>query len=83
MKVVLIRLSSAKQVQNFVDALVPLEGDFELIAYNFILDARSFMGIFALDLTKPLRLKIHNDSIENMMAIEPFRIDTENTDHEQ
>ena len=52
MQEVRIRLSSAKQVQKFVGALAPLEGDFELIADHFILDARSFMGIFAFDLSQ-------------------------------
>jgi len=83
MKEVWIRLSSTREVQTFVGALAPLEGDFELIADHFILDARSFMGIFAFDLTKPLHLKVYNDSNVNMTAIAPYRIDMGDTDHEQ
>jgi hypothetical protein len=74
-KEVWICLSSAKQVQKFVGTLVPLEGDFELIADHMILDARSFMGIFAFDLSRPLRLKIYRDTAETMAAIAPYQVD--------
>ena len=77
MQEVLIRLISSIHAQKFVCALTPLEGEFRLISDNLILDARSFMGIFAFDLSRPIRLKIYNDSIENMTAIAPYRIDEE------
>ena len=83
MKEVWIRLSSIQQVHQFVGALAPLAGDFEVVADHFILDARSFMGYFALDLTKPLLLKIYDDSAENMAAIAAYRTDVEETGHEQ
>ena len=77
MKEVWIRLSSAKQVQQFVGDLVPLQGDFELVSDHKLLDARSLMGIFGFDLTQPLRLKIYNDSPANLAAIKPYRVDVE------
>ena len=83
MKEVWIRLSSIQQVQKFVGALAPLAGEFEVTADHFILDARSFMGYFALDLTQPLRLRIYNGSAENMAAVAPYRTDLEETEHEQ
>lgn len=82
MQEVWIRLSSAKQVQKFVGDLVPLKGDFELISDRMLLDARSLMGIFGFDLTRPLRLKIYQDSPENLAAIAPYRVDVEETQHE-
>lgn len=83
MRDVWIRLSSAKQVQRFVSSLVPLAGDFELIAAQYVLDARSLMGIFGFDLSKPLHLKIYHDSPENLAAIQPYLADMEETPHEQ
>ena len=83
MQEVWIRLSSARQVQKFVADLVPLEGDFELISDHMLLDARSLMGIFGFDLSKPLRLKIYQDSAENLAAIAPYRVNMEATEHEQ
>ncbi len=82
MKEVLIRLSSTKQVQQFVKDLVPLQGDFELVSDQYVLDARSLMGIFGFDLTQPLRLKIYNDNPVNLAAIAPYRVDVEEKEHE-
>lgn len=72
MKNVFIRLQSIEQVQHFVNTLAPLEGDFELITKKHILDARSMMGIFSLDLSVPIKLKVYNDNEQNMNAIQPF-----------
>ncbi len=72
MKNVEIYLPSAEVVQEFVETLTPLEGDFELVSPGTILDARSLMGIFGFDLTKPVTLKIYQPSPENMAAIKPF-----------
>ena len=83
MQEVWIRLSSAKEVQKFVGDLVPLEGDFELVSDNMLLDARSLMGIFGFDLSRPLRLKIYLDSPVNLAAIAPYRVNVEETQHEQ
>ncbi len=72
MQSVYVRLSTPEIVQQFVDTLSPLNGAFDLISGRYILDARSLMGIFSLDLTKPIELKIYDDTPETMRAIEPF-----------
>ena len=79
----MIRLSSVKDVQRFVNTLAPLRGDFELISGQFILDARSLMGILRFDLSKPLCLKILNNCPENLTAIQPFRVDAAEDEYEQ
>lgn len=83
MKEVWIRLPSTKQVQRFVSALTALPGDFELVDRQYVLDARSLMGIFGFDLSRPLRLKIYQDSPEALAAISPFLADMEGEIHEQ
>lgn len=75
MKEVLVSLPTVQQVQQFVNTLAPLQGDFELTSDQYVLDARSLMGIFGFDLTKPISLKIYNDSTTNMEAIKPFIAD--------
>ncbi|MPN62994.1 hypothetical protein SDC9_210748 [bioreactor metagenome] len=40
------------------------------------------MGIFGFDLSRPLRLKIYDDSPANLAAIAPYRVDVEETEHE-
>lgn len=74
MREVSIRLATSGQVQRFVKAITPLDGDFELIHGKFLLDARSLMGVFSLDLTQPITLKVYKDSLDNLEAIRPFLV---------
>lgn len=67
-----IYLPSVEKVQQFVSTLAPLHGDFDIISDKFVLDARSLMGYFGFDITRPLQLKIYNDTPENLAAIRPF-----------
>lgn len=69
MKSVLVKLSSVEMVKDFNSKLFPLEGDFDLGSGRYIVDARSIMGIFSLDLSKPLRLTIHADNAEEIAAL--------------
>lgn len=55
-----IELRSVDVVKRFVDELAPMEGDFDLIAGRYVIDAKSIMGIFSLDLSKTLELRIQN-----------------------
>jgi len=77
MTTVRVYLDSVKKVQQFVGTIAPLSGDFELVSGNFVLDARSLMGIFGFDLTKPVILKVYHDGADNMAAIAPFLVNTE------
>ena len=77
MRIVEISLPTEMAVQTFVESLVELDGDFDLISGNYILDARSMMGIFSLDLSKPVQLKIQIDSARNLDAIKDFIIEKE------
>lgn len=82
MQQVFIRLATTEQVQRFVKVLTPLSGEFELLSGKHILDARSLMGVFSLDLSHPITLKVYNDCAENLNAIAPFLSETEEISHE-
>lgn len=75
---VFVDLPNAGQIQRFVAVVSGLDGDFDLFDGNRILDARSLMGIFSFDLTKPIKLRIYHDSNENLEAIRAFIAGTEN-----
>lgn len=68
MKTVLVSLPSVEKVKEFNTKIFPLEGDFDLGTGRYIVDARSIMGIFSLDLSKPLSLTIHADNAEEIAA---------------
>lgn len=72
MKRVLVLLQNPEKVQEFVEVVTGLEGAFDLVSGNYLLDARSLMGIFSLDLTRPIPLNIEKDTPDNMSALEKF-----------
>jgi len=75
MQTVLINLPTVESVQKFVERISPLDGQFDLLSDEYILDAKSLMGIFRLDLTTPIMLSVEKDTEETMQAIEPFVVD--------
>ena len=62
-----ISLNSISNVKNFVNAVSKYNFDIDLISGRYIVDAKSIMGIFSLDLTKPIKLEAH---CENDAAFE-------------
>lgn len=83
MENVYVYLPDTKTVQAFVHDLAKLDGDFELVSDGFILDARSLMGIFSLDLEKPLKLNIEGDAEQAKKVLAEFIVDGPGTDGEE
>ncbi len=61
MKSINIKLDSIDKVKTFVNVITMFTGDFDLASDRYVVDAKSIMGIFSLDLSKSLRLDIAND----------------------
>ena len=61
MKTVSISLNSIDKVKAFVNDISKYDFDFDLVSGRYVVDAKSIMGIFSLDLTKPITLNIHTD----------------------
>ena len=61
MKSINISLNSIDKVKSFVNIITSYEGDFDLASDRYVVDAKSIMGIFSLDLSKPVRLDIHDE----------------------
>ena len=59
MKTVMISLNSIDKVKSFVNDISRFDYDFDLVSGRYVIDAKSIMGIFALDLSKPIELNIH------------------------
>jgi len=75
MRIVYVSLPTPHDVQAFVGKISPLDGQFDLLANGYVLDAKSLMGIFGLDLTKPLKLRIEKDTKETMQAVKRFLVE--------
>lgn len=61
MKTVQITLNSIDKVKSFVDAITKFDYDFDLVSGRYVIDAKSIMGIFSLDLSKTISLNIHTE----------------------
>ena len=59
MKTIDISLNSIDKVKNFVNLINRFDYDFDLVSGRYVIDAKSIMGIFSLDLSKPITLNIH------------------------
>ena len=76
MKTVQISLNSIGKVKSFVNTISKFEYDFDLISGRYVIDAKSIMGIFSLDLSKPIDLAIHTEDNLNeiLEALKPYII---------
>ncbi len=61
MTTVQISLNSIEKVKSFVNDVTRFDSDFDLVSGRYVIDAKSIMGIFSLDLSKPINLNIHAD----------------------
>lgn len=77
MKTVQISLNSIDKVKSFVNEITKYDFDFDLISGRYVIDAKSIMGIFSLDLSKPIELNIHaeGDTTEVMSALAPYIVE--------
>jgi phosphotransferase system HPr-like phosphotransfer protein len=71
-----ISLNSIDKVKSFVNEITKFDYDFDLVSGRYVIDAKSIMGIFSLDLSKPIDLNIHAaDTTEILAALKPYLID--------
>ena len=77
MKTVKISLNSIDKVKSFVNDISKFDSDFDLVSGRYVIDAKSIMGIFSLDLSKPIDLNIHaDDNVEEIMEmLKPYLCD--------
>ena len=75
MKVFTVNLKSITEVKEFVRIVNDYAFNVDLISGRYIVDAKSIMGIFSLDLSRPIALEIHSDSADDLIQrLEPFII---------
>lgn len=73
MKSVMIRLSLVENVNKFVNIVSRYPFEMDLRAGRHVVDAKSILGIFSLDLSRPITLEIYHDDCQQLMEeISPF-----------
>ncbi len=76
MKTVKISLNSIDKVKSFVNDITRFDNEFDLVSGRYVIDAKSIMGIFSLDLSKPIDLNIHaeNNMDEIMEVLQSYLV---------
>ena len=76
MKSVIIRLDTINDVKSFVNTVSKYDFDVDLISGRYAVDAKSIMGIFSLDLSKPIKMEIYADNCPEILGeVKPFIIE--------
>ena len=76
MKTVKISLNSIDKVKSFVNDISKYSFDFDLVSGRYVIDAKSIMGIFSLDLSRPIDLSIHaEEGVDEILeTLKPYII---------
>ena len=76
MKTVKISLNSIDKVKAFVNEVTKYDAEFDLVSGRYVIDAKSIMGIFSLDLSRPIDLTIHTDNdVESVLEdLKPYMV---------
>lgn len=71
-----LMLKSMDDVKRFVDIANSKSYDIELMSGKYIINAKSIMGVFSLDLTKPVTMVAHCDSVAELARqVQPFSLE--------
>ena len=75
MKTIRISLNSIDKVKSFVQIISKYDTEFDLVSGRYIINAKSIMGIFSLDLSKPIDLNIHAEDADAILdELKPYTI---------
>lgn len=73
LKTCTVLLSSINNVKDFVNIVSKYDCDIDLTSGRYVVDAKSIMGIFSLDLSKPITVEIHCDDCDKILEdLKPY-----------
>lgn len=76
MKTMNVLLGTINDVKDFVTVVSRYDFDVDLVSGRYAVDAKSIMGIFSLDLSKPIKVDIHSDDAgEFLAAVKKFVVE--------
>lgn len=67
MKTFEVMLDSIGDVKDFVNMVNRYSCDIDLVSGRYVVDAKSIMGIFSLDLSKPIKAEVHGENCDEFM----------------
>lgn len=63
-----IKLSTIEDIRKFVEIVTRQEYDIDLSSGRYLVDAKSIMGIFSLDLMEKIKVVAHTDNVDALKA---------------
>ena len=63
-----VYLNTVEKVKDFVGIINTFDGDFDLVIDRYVVDAKSLLAIFSLDISNVLRLDIHDETTFEMVT---------------
>ena len=63
-----IMLTTIVDVRDFVNAVVSFDGDVDLASGRYVVDGKSIMGIFSLDLLNPIEMTVRGDNADALLS---------------
>ena len=67
MKSVYILLNSIDKVKDFSNTALHIHGDLDLVYDRYVVDAKSILGIFSIDLSRPITMTIYSDDCDDLL----------------
>ena len=61
MEAVTISLTQVNQVQKFVNVVSKVPYDVDMVSGRYTINAKSLLGIYSLDLNRPLQVVMYSD----------------------
>lgn len=74
---IMVLIDTMDKVKDFVRTTSQFDAELDLISGRYVIDAKSILGLFSLDLTSPVRLRIEGDSseIDSVLdAMKPYEV---------
>ncbi|MBQ9429583.1 MAG: HPr family phosphocarrier protein [Clostridia bacterium] len=63
-----IKITTIEDVRKFIEIVTAQDYDIDLTSGRYIVDAKSIMGIFSLDLMNKILLTAHTDNAADLKA---------------
>ncbi|MBN1891499.1 MAG: HPr family phosphocarrier protein [Clostridiales bacterium] len=71
-----VHFNSISDVKDFVHTVNSFPYDVDLSSGRYVVDAKSIMGIFSLELQRPIQLEIHNDDCDDLVEeLKRYRVE--------
>ena len=68
MKELTIKLTNVQDIRSFVNEVILVDYEIDLVQGRYVIDAKSIMGIFSLDLLSPIKLIAHTENADKLFA---------------